>query len=154
MNLDLRLSTALHVLLHLPADGAPITSEALARCTRANPVVVRRTMAGLREARIVRAEKGRGGGWSLRQDPSTVTLLDVHVALGGPGVFAMGARRGAPGCLVERAVEDVLGDALREAEALLTRRLDAVTLHDLSVDLRRRAAAREPSVHDRHVQEP
>jgi DNA-binding IscR family transcriptional regulator len=142
MNLDRRLSSALHALLHLARRPGPVTSEELGRCLNANPVVVRRTMAGLREAGLVRAEKGRGGGWSVARDLSTVTVRDVHAALGGPSVFAVGVRSRVPGCLVEQAVNGALDVALREAEALLLARLEQVTLAELAEDLERRVLAR------------
>lgn len=47
-----------------------------------NPALVRRSMAGLREAGYVRSEKGHNGGWSLSCDPTTVTLLDIYKAVG------------------------------------------------------------------------
>ena len=61
MKRDSRLSVALHALLHMADARAPMTSEQLAR-GGGNPAAIRRTMAGLREAGLVRSEKGRGGG--------------------------------------------------------------------------------------------
>lgn len=109
---------------------------------QANPVVVRRTMAGLRERALVRAEKGRGGGWSLNRDLSAITLHDVHAALGSPTVLAAGLRNRLPGCLVEQTVNGVLETAFAEAEALLIQRFGAVTLASLHDDLQHRARAR------------
>lgn len=142
MNLDSRLSSALHALLHMARHTGPVTSDELGRCMQTNPVVVRRTMAGLREARLVRAEKGRGGGWSINRDPSAITVRDVHAARGEPSVFAVGIRNRLPDCLVEQAVNGALDGAFREAEALLLGRLGAVTLAQLADDLNRRVAAR------------
>lgn len=107
-----------------------------------NPVVLRRTMAGLREAGLVRAEKGRGGGWSIHRDLSMITVHDVHAALGEPAVFAVGRGSRLPGCLVEQAVNSALGGVLGEAEALLMARFGAVTLAQLADDLQRRVRAR------------
>jgi ribosomal protein S3AE len=47
-------------------------------------------------------------------------------------VFAIGNRVEQPGCLVERVVNQSLGDALAEAEALLLARFAQVTLAELS----------------------
>jgi DNA-binding IscR family transcriptional regulator len=58
-----QLSDVLHVLLHLAQAQAPLTSEALAGAMKTNPVVLRRLMAGLRDAGFVTSEKGHGGGW-------------------------------------------------------------------------------------------
>ena len=57
MRHDSRLSGVLHVLLHMLEAGEPITSERLAEMMSTNPVVVRRIMAGLREAGFVHSEK-------------------------------------------------------------------------------------------------
>jgi tRNA (cmo5U34)-methyltransferase len=93
-------------------------------------------MAGLREAGLVRAEKGRGRGWSVNRDLSAITVRDVHAALGEPSVFSVGLRNRLPECRVERAVNAALGCAFGEAEALLMDRLCAVTLARLAEDLR------------------
>lgn len=140
MNLDRRLSSALHVLLHLAGRPVPVTSAELGQCLRANPVVVRRTLAGLRAAGLVRAEKGRGGGWSLGRDPAAITVRDVHDALGRPSLVVVGLQGGHPECRVERAVNVALGSALAEAEALLRERLAAIPLTQLTDTLLTRHA--------------
>lgn len=132
MRIDSRLSRMLHVLLHMTRRDGPMTSEAIARMLGTNPVVVRRTMAGLREAGYVRSEKGHGGGWAIVADPEAVSLLDIHRAVGGPRVFAIGNEHPDPGCAVEKAVNEAVAEALRDAEALLSARLGAVTLADLA----------------------
>jgi Rrf2 family protein len=131
MKRNSQLSMALHVLLHLGGTSA-IPSEVLARQTGSHPVVMRRTMAGLRDAGIVRSEKGHGGGWTLARPLDRVTLADVYDALGMPALFAMTNRTESPGCLVEQAVNDVLGDAFAAAEALLLERFRSVTLAELA----------------------
>lgn len=147
MNADTRLSLALHALLHMAGRVAPVTSEELGRCMRANPVVVRRTMAGLRERGLVRAERGRGGGWSIGRDPAAITLGDVHAALGHPPLLAIGLRSRLPECLVEQAVNGALEGAVAEAEALLVDRLRSVTLARLAEALRHQSADRDPHHH-------
>jgi DNA-binding IscR family transcriptional regulator len=134
MRRDSRLSRMLHVLLHMARDARPFTSEQIARMLDTNPVVVRRTLAGLREAGYVRSEKGHGGGWQLACRLDEVRLLDVHRAVGGPRVFAIGNVSDNPVCAVERVVNRALGDALVQAEALLIERLGAISLADLARD--------------------
>lgn len=144
MNPDGRLSLALHALLHLAVHAGPVTSDALGESMGANPVVVRRTMAGLREAGLVRSAKGHGGGWSVARDPSAITLRDVHAALGEPTLLAVGLRSRGPDCAVERVVHGALGGALAEAETVLLERLGAITLARLADDLRCRVHGRPP----------
>lgn len=132
MRSDSRLSRMLHVLLHMARHDAPFTSEQLAQMLRTNPVVVRRTMAGLRDAGYVRSGKGHGGGWSIACDLRDITLLDIHRAVGGPHLFAIGIESDNPQCAVERTVNAALDGALKEAEAILIARLGAITLADLA----------------------
>jgi DNA-binding IscR family transcriptional regulator len=138
---DSRLSAVLHALLHMAEHDGPMTSETLAICMTTNAAVARRTMAGLREMGLVTSEKGHGGGWRIARDLEHVSLRDIYDALGAPRIFAIGHKTESPVCLVEQAVNDALGDAMREAEALLVRRLGDATLAALSADFHRRLAA-------------
>ncbi|MDM4768968.1 Rrf2 family transcriptional regulator [Solimonas sp. SE-A11] len=151
MKKDCKLSSVLHVLLHMAHSDRALTSEELSGYLQTNPVVVRRTLAGLRALGYVEAVKGPGGGWTLSCDLAKVTLRDIYDAVGAPGVFAMGHREENPQCLVEQAVNEGLDKAFQEAEALLIGRLSGVTLADLSADFNRRYQAhsrrKTPHVH-------
>lgn len=135
------MSGVLHVLLHMAEMNGPITSETMAKIMDTNPVVIRRIMAGLRDNGLVRSGKGHGGGWTIERELAAITLRDVYAALGAPEPFAMGNRTDAPGCLVEEAVNAALGDAFRDAEALLLDRFANVTLAELSADFHARMIA-------------
>ena len=145
MKRDSRLSNILHALLHMAEHeqryGRPMTSDMLATCLSTNPVVVRRTMAGLREQGLVVSEKGHGGGWRLARPLEAVTLGQVHAALGEPGLLPEAPPIEAEGCLIEAAVNDALSDTYAVARALLAARLDSITLADLAADFSRRLAA-------------
>ena len=135
MPADNRLSRMLHVLIHMDHIGAPVTSEVIGRMLDTNPVVVRRTMAGLRAAGYLTSVKGHGGGWALARPLDEITLRDIHEALGSPKVFAIGLADDNPTCLVERAVNAALLDAMVDAEQRLLRRFGEVTIAALSLDV-------------------
>ncbi len=141
MKKDSRLSAVLHALLHMAEVGKPVTSDTLAQCMNTHPVVVRRTMGLLRDAGLVATERGHGGGWHIAVDLRKVTLRQLHEALGEPAMFAIGHRSEQPDCLVEQAVNAALDDAFAEAEALLLRKFQTITLADLAADFARRHAA-------------
>ncbi|WP_163874336.1 Rrf2 family transcriptional regulator [Rhizobium laguerreae] len=142
MRNDSRLSRMLHVLIHMEKHQHSATSDMIAKMLNTNPVVVRRTMAGLREQGYVRSEKGHGGGWTLVRPLSDITLLDVYRAIGEPNLFAIGPADDQPQCLVEQAVNVALGDAMKEAQALLLRRLGGVTLDKIAADFEAKLATR------------
>ena len=140
MSHSTRFSVALHVLAHLVDAREPQTSERLAACVGTNPVVVRRTLAGLREAGLVTSSRGTGGGWLLARPAADVTLRDVYAALGERLLLAVSvAGPGAPGgtCRIQRAVAGTLDEFLDDAEALLAARLGQITLASLAARVRR-----------------
>jgi Rrf2 family protein len=143
MRSDSRLSRMLHALIHMELHEGAATSESLAQLLNTNPVVVRRTMAGLRDQGYVRSEKGHGGGWVLARDLRDITLLDIYRALDDPTLFAIRLAVDHPECLVEKAVNSTLSDALHEAEALLLGRFGEVTLADVARDFAQRSKAAE-----------
>lgn len=138
MRNDTRLSRMLHVLIHIARHDQPSTSDTIAQMLGTNPVVVRRTMALLKEKGYVRSEKGHRGGWTLAKPLADMTLLDIHHALGSSSLFAIGLSTDHPQCLVEQAVNAALTDAFDAAQALLLNRLGSVTLEQLSRDFERR----------------
>lgn len=140
MRHDSRLSRTLHVLVHMDRHGGPLTSDTIAAMLGANPVVIRRTLAGLRDYGYLASGKGHGGGWRLARPLGEITLLDVYRALGAPEPFAIGLAVDHPECLVEQAVNASLAGAMREAAALLEARLGEVTLADVAADFDSRAS--------------
>ena len=145
-----RLSVALHVLVHLAdrPDEAR-TSEDLARCADTNPVVIRRTLAGLREAGFVRSVAGHGGGWSLARDAAGLSLGEVCRALGERLVQTIDLAPRA-GCRVQAAATGVLDGLLEDAEARLLEQLDGISIADFAARVRSAPAAsrsRRSNVH-------
>ncbi len=137
MRRDSKLSSTLHVLLHMAQSARPLTSEEIGAMLRTNPVVVRRTLAGLRDFGWVTSAKGHGGGWSLSADWGSLTLADVHRALGEPAMVLVGHRSDNPTCLIAQAVQGALDEAIREADAVLMAKLSTITLAYLAAEFRR-----------------
>lgn len=138
MQMDARLSRMLHVLVHMGAGDRPLTSQDAAKMLGTNAVVVRRTMAGLRDAGYVTSVKGHGGGWSLARPLDEITILDVYTGLGEPRLFLIGPASEAPDCLVEQEVNASLEATFQDARKLLLARLGAVTLADIAAGLEAR----------------
>lgn len=147
MKRDGKLHVTLHILAHLTEAGArPTTSEELAEHLHTNSVVIRRALATLREAGIVGSVKGHGGGWTLARPATAISLGAVYGALGERVALAPNRTSETPICLIERSVADALGSYYAEAEALLVRRLDEVSLADIAADYRQRRAAYEATL--------
>jgi len=99
-----------------------------------NPVVVRRTMSGLKKAGFVHADKGPGGGWTLVQALEEISLFDIYQAVGEPTIFAIGNEQETPNCLVELVVNKALNQAMQEAQNILIQQLKSTNLSKLAQD--------------------
>ena len=87
---------SLHALLHMADAARPFTSEELASGMQTNAVVIRRTFAGLRRAKILRSTKGHGGGWVLARPLAGKRALQPlqHAVQREPEAADLGARVG------------------------------------------------------------
>ncbi|CAI1010160.1 Rrf2 family transcriptional regulator [Serratia grimesii] len=131
MRQDNKLSRMLHVLLHMARHNSVYTSEQIAVMLGTNSAVVRRTLAGLRDAGFVTSEKGHHGGWRIAVDLRDISLLDIYRAVGVNQLFAIGGGEQHPECAVEAAVNQALGNVLDEAEQALLVRFAEITLENL-----------------------
>lgn len=57
-----------------------MTSEAIAKSTGNNPVIVRKILGNLKRAGLVRVHRGRGGA-TLAQNPEDITMWAVYNAI-------------------------------------------------------------------------
>src|SRR5262245_54952676 len=101
MNMSSRFTVALHVLTVLAfLDGQWVTSQTIASSVNTNPVVIRRLLADLHKAKLVRSQGGPGGGWRLVHAAGRVTLRDVYRAVEGSTLFPLHGRPPNPSCVV------------------------------------------------------
>ena len=119
MRADSRLPRVLHALLHMAKMDRPATSEEIAVMLGTNATVVRRTLAGLRDAELLTSTKGHGGGWSLSRPLTEMSLLDLYSALGSPELFAIAPDDDQPSCLLAQAANTATNDALQVARQCL-----------------------------------
>lgn len=141
MAYDTRFARLLHVLVHMHLRSGTTTSGTLAQMLHTNEVVVRRTMAALRTAGMVKSTGGRKGGWTLARALDTITARDVYEAIGHGAVFTIGPADDNPACPVERAANQLVAQALGEGEAALLQRLGGTVLSDLAAQITPQAAS-------------
>lgn len=131
MRKDSRLSRILHALIHLDMLGRAATSEELGKMLNTNPVVVRRTMALLKQAGYVSSVKGHNGGWSLVIGLSDINLYDIHKLVTEGSIFTLGLTDEHQQCPIEIAVNASLGQVMHEAEAMLLNRFKQISIQSL-----------------------
>jgi Rrf2 family protein len=134
MKRNSRLSASLHALVHMAqVPDRAMTSDEIAGWLHTNPVVVRRMVAGLRDAGILASARGHGGGWTLARPVEAITLADVAAALQERFV-TFNTETESPGCLVEQSVNKALDGFRVEVERMLGDRLTTVTLAQIAAE--------------------
>lgn len=131
-----RFAVSLHILAYLVYKaGAAVPSAEIATSVDTNPVVIRRLLSALVKARLVNAQKGASGGFSLASAPENVTLLDVYRAVEPQPDH--GLRHFAPNhkCPVGAKIESILGGIFFKAQASMEAELAHVTLAQVNAQL-------------------
>ena len=72
---------AVHALVYLNHKAKVLSSEELAENICTNPARVRKVMAKLKKAELVKTREGSEGGYLFVKDPAQVTLAQVAEAL-------------------------------------------------------------------------
>jgi Rrf2 family protein len=138
MNTDQRFAISIHALTLLAANKDPLTSEMIADSVDTNPVVIRRTMAGLREYGIVDSKSGVNGGWRLLRAPETIQLRDVYRGLGDNDVLGVHEHPNKH-CPIGKKIKGPLLDIFASAQGAMVDSLSHYTIADVLKDVRSRA---------------
>jgi Rrf2 family protein len=91
IHLSTKSEYAIKALVRLAlADGsAPVTARDIVAFTGVPPKFLEQVMADLRQGGLVESQRGKGGGYVIARDPSTVSFADVIDLIDG--------RRAEPG---------------------------------------------------------
>src|ERR1700753_2101900 len=88
MAVNCRFATGVHVLVLLAQEPDSLqTSTDIALKLDTNPVVVRRVLASLQQAKLIESQKGPAGGSRLLKAPKAITLADVYKAVETGSLF-------------------------------------------------------------------
>jgi len=138
--IDVRFPTALQMMLSLAlaqAEGVErLSSAQLAEGVDSNPTFVRRLLAPLILAVIVRSVMGREGGVSLSADAAAITLGEIYKAIMGDKKLWSGRSDIPHRCLISSNVERFFGNLADEVDESVLRLLNTRTLADALLELR------------------
>ena len=138
--IDVRFPTALQLMLSLAlaqAEGIErLSSTQLAEGVDSNPTFVRRLLAPLIQAGLIRSTKGRDGGVSLSVDAAAITLGEIYKAIMGDRKLWIGRGDIPHRCLVSSNVERFFGSLADEVDGSILGLLNARTLGDALSELR------------------
>jgi Rrf2 family protein len=128
-----RFIIAIHVLALLARvrDRQLLCSTEIARSVNTNPVVIRRLMASLEAARMVRSVAGRSGGFTLSRPAHQITLREIFSALEGEELFRRRAKEPCSDCPVGASISKAIARPLKAAEDAMAGALARTTLQDV-----------------------
>lgn len=136
MNKDLRLSSAIHILIALHYVGNALNSQKLAMSLQTNPGVIRRIMAQLARAGLVVTEKGKGGGSKLAKPPAKITIADIYLALGQNRIFKSFEKPPFEQCQVSCCIKHSLDVIYDDIEHTMMGRMKKITLAQVIADMK------------------
>ncbi|KGP85014.1 Rrf2 family transcriptional regulator [Paenibacillus sp. UMB7766-LJ446] len=127
-----RFSIAVHTLSLIAVVPNECTGDFIAQSVNTNPVIIRRIMSKLKQARLIEVRPGVGGA-SLLKDPADITLLDVYRALEvvEDGALFNFHKHPNPNCPVGSMIEQTLRAELIEAQTAMEQRLNRVTIQQM-----------------------
>ena len=127
-----RFAVAVHVLTLMAwAGDESLKSEQIAHSVNTNPVVIRRILCALSEARLVVSQTGAAGGSRLARPSRQITLLDVYRAVECGPVFALHRRPPSRHCAVGVNIEEVLEGVLKEVSSAVEGVLAEITVENV-----------------------
>ena len=143
--LSSKLSVSTHILtIFALKPGEALTSEFLACSVNTNPVVVRRLLGTLREAKLVGSKPGASGGWSLLVPPERISLLDILRAVEPQSdVFALHRSQPNPECPCGLHIQGVLTEVYDQVQARMADQLARFTVACITAKIRTRLDAAE-----------
>ena len=132
MKTSCRFAMAVHVLTVLAyKDGDRVTSSLLASSVNTNPVVVRRLLLALQDAKLVETRKGVGFGSRLSRSPARINLAQIFRAVEDAESFVLPPKKPNQACPVGHCIQAAIGKVFISAREALERDLEKTTLADL-----------------------
>lgn len=133
-----QLPIALHIVGFLAAsNGEPLTSEKMAAVYGTSPVLLRRVLSKLKQARLIVTQRGAKGGSVLAREASQMSLREVFEAVRKDKPVLPEYSTKCTGA-VAPVLGNFLNELLAEAEEALLGKLATVTVAQMDRTVRRR----------------
>lgn len=139
MAVNTQFSIAVHIMTVLGyTRGENVTSTRLARSVNTSPSFVRRILAKLSRAGLVRTATGKNGACWLAQKPAEISLLDVYRAVEAPKAFSIHGYAKQRPCLVSCNIKSSLNRVLTKTQTAMEDSLEQISLAKIISDLRKK----------------
>lgn len=132
MMTDTRFAVATHTMSVLAfMHGQDVSATFVGEQISINPVIIRRTLAVLNKAGLVRSTGGSKGGSRLARPPAKITLLDIYRAIHPKRPFEKAQGFPKSTCDEGRAVDKVLIGVFGQTDEAMEKVLNSQSLADI-----------------------
>src|ERR1700722_14655390 len=135
MAANTQFSIAAHIMACLAhAEGKEVNSAAIAGSVNTSASFVRRTLAKLSKADLVKTATGKGGACWLARRGRDISLLYIYRPIGAPKAFAIHQYPVEKHCPVSCHIKSALGRVLNETQQAMEQRLNRISLAQVMAD--------------------
>ncbi len=136
---NIQFSIAVHLLAGLACgcDQEGVTSGHLAESVNTSPSFVRRTLAKLSKAGLVKTATGKAGACWLAKDARKISLLDVYRAVNAPKAFAIHSYAEQKVCFVSCHIKTALEKALAKTQKAMETSLAEISLAQIVSEVKK-----------------
>ena len=136
-------NTQFSIAVHLMAGlgdrcGQDTKSCDLAASVNTSASFIRRVLAKLSKAGLVKTTTGHSGACWLAREPSQITLLEIYNAVGAPKVFAIHDYTPLEPCKVSCNIKYALDKVRCKAQTATEAALGEMTLAGVLLDLKKK----------------
>ncbi|NLI36494.1 MAG: Rrf2 family transcriptional regulator [Bacteroidales bacterium] len=128
-----RFATAIHILTLLTVSpGEYLSSEWIASSIGINPVIVRKELSMLHEAKLVFTRKGKDGGSTLNKPATEIFLADIYIAVKNSEVLGKKNQCPNPLCPIGKRINEKLENLFSETDRVVINFLKDKTLAEFA----------------------
>jgi len=134
-----QFSIAVHLLAGIACGchEKGVTSGHLADSVNTSASFVRRTMAKLSKAGLVKTSTGKTGACRLAKDAENISLLDIYRAVDAPKVFAIHNYSEQKVCYVSCHIKTALEKVLNQTQKAMETNLAGISLADIVTEVKK-----------------
>lgn len=132
MSRSTRLSTAAHIMMYLAwNEGDRVRIDDIAKSANVNPSRLRQLCSQLTQAGFIKSYKGARGGIKIAVEPSSISLMDLCVAIDDMNFFALLPHQASKTCPIGSVVGGILGNLYEDYNNMFKEYLNATSIMDL-----------------------
>lgn len=128
-----KFAISVHILSLLSLSETEwLSSDIIAGSMNTNPALVRKELAGLREAGLIEGKEGKNGGSKLARPANSILMSEIFEVVKDKHVFGFSPNLPNPDCPVGANINEALDGLFNEIDQSIYDRLKHITLAQFS----------------------